>query len=50
MNSHVEGEFTFVCPVCEESLQVNDSMKQALVEKGCVVCGSDLTPDAFTLE
>ena len=47
MNSHAEGEFTFVCPVCEESLKVNDAMKDALVEKGCVVCGADLTTRAF---
>ena len=49
MESHVEEEFTFHCPVCEESLKVNDSMKQALVEKGCVVCGADLTVAAFTV-
>ena len=42
------GEFTFVCPECEESIAVDDPMKDALVENGCVVCGSPVTPAAFT--
>lgn len=42
------GEFVFVCPECEERLEVNGSMKEALVERGCVICGADLTAEAFT--
>jgi hypothetical protein len=40
--------FTFRCPTCEESLEVNGPMKEALEEKGCVVCGSSVTAAAFT--
>lgn len=43
-------EFVFLCPECGESLEVNDSMKEALVEKGCVVCGASVTAEAFTPE
>jgi hypothetical protein len=48
MDSHVTEDATFRCPVCEETLKVNASMREALVERGCVVCGADLTPDAFS--
>lgn len=41
-------EYVFVCPNCEESMEVNASMRDALVENGCVVCGSPVSPDAFT--
>lgn len=41
-------EYIFVCPVCEESMEVNASMRDALVENGCVVCGSPVSTDAFT--
>lgn len=42
------AHYNFVCPACGESLEVNDAMREALVEKGCVVCGASLTTDAFT--
>lgn len=41
-------EFTFVCPNCGESMTVNGPMKEALVEKGCVICGASLTSSAFS--
>mgnify|MGYP000748812417 CR=1 FL=1 len=41
-------EFTFVCPACGESLDVNDSMRTALLEKGCVICGSTVSDEAFS--
>ena len=48
MNREETAEFSFRCPSCEESLTVNGPMRAALVERGCVVCGADLTPAAFT--
>jgi ribosomal protein L37AE/L43A len=48
MNCEEATEFSFRCPSCEESLTVNGPMRAALVERGCVVCGADLTPAAFT--
>lgn len=43
-----ETEYVFDCPACGESLEVNGPMRDALLEKGCVVCGASLTPEAFT--
>lgn len=48
MHNDTEGECTFVCPECAESLEVNGPMKELLIEKGCVVCGADVTADAFS--
>lgn len=46
MNTGVE--YLFVCPVCEETIDVNSSMKDALVENGCVICGSSVSQAAFS--
>lgn len=50
MSSYGTGKenYTFVCPDCGESLAVNASMRDALIEKGCVVCGAAVTAAAFT--
>lgn len=40
-------DYTFVCPECGESMSVNGPMRDALVENGCVVCGADVSGDAF---
>lgn len=48
MSRGTNEEFTFVCPECGESLVVNDSMREALIEQGCVVCGAPLTAEAFS--
>jgi predicted RNA-binding Zn-ribbon protein involved in translation (DUF1610 family) len=42
------AEFGFVCPECGESLEVNGSMRDALVENGCVICGAAVSQDSFT--
>lgn len=43
----VDEDFTFICPECEESLTVNDSMMDALIDKGCVICGSTVSTESF---
>jgi hypothetical protein len=48
MSCENDGDYTFRCPECDEALEVNDSMKTALVERGCVLCGAPVTSDAFT--
>lgn len=40
-------DYQFVCPECDESIAVNESMKTAIVDSGCVVCGADISTDAF---
>lgn len=42
------AKFRFVCPECDESLEVNDSMKNTLIERGCVVCGATVMSQSFT--
>ncbi|ELZ04794.1 hypothetical protein C482_03331 [Natrialba chahannaoensis JCM 10990] len=40
-------DYTFVCPECSQSITVNASMREALVENGCVICGAPVTQSAF---
>lgn len=39
--------YQYVCPVCEETIEVNEGMREALLEHGCVLCGSDVSTEAF---
>jgi len=48
MSGEEGGNYAFVCPRCDESLEVNASMRDALIERGCVVCGTRVTAEAFT--
>jgi len=41
-------QLSFVCPECEERIDVNRSMREALLESGCVVCGTAVTSTAFS--
>lgn len=44
-----EGEgYAFVCPGCGEAIAVDEQMKEALVERGCVICEASVTAAAFT--
>lgn len=44
-----EDSYTFTCPECGEEMEVNDGMREALLEHGCVICGAGLSPEAFSL-
>jgi len=48
MGSGEGAEYVFHCPECDESLEVNDAMKAALVERGCVICGGTVTASDFS--
>jgi hypothetical protein len=48
MDSEQDEEYTFVCRTCGESLTVNESMRDALIERGCVICGTVVTAAAFS--
>lgn len=48
MSSKGDKEYVFCCPECDESLKVNDAMKESLVDRGCVICGTSVTAEAFT--
>ena len=41
-------DFVYVCPECSESIVVNDEMKLALKENGCVMCGATVSDGAFS--
>jgi transcription initiation factor IIE alpha subunit len=45
--SDESAEYTFTCPVCEETLVVNESMREALIERGCVICDTAVSSAAF---
>lgn len=42
------GDLTFHCPDCGEAMTVNESMRDALLDHGCVVCGSTVSTAAFS--
>lgn len=41
-------DYTFVCSSCSESIEVNESMKAAIEESGCVICGTIPSAADFT--
>ena len=41
-------EYNFACPECAEVISVNDGMREALLDNGCVICGADVSPEAFS--
>lgn len=41
-------EVLFVCPECGEHIDVNDAMREALVEHGCVICGAPVSSTDFS--
>jgi predicted RNA-binding Zn-ribbon protein involved in translation (DUF1610 family) len=41
-------ELTFHCPACGESMAVNTPMQEALLDHGCVVCGTTVSRSAFS--
>ncbi len=48
MSGERDEELSFVCPECEESLAVNEEMKNTLIQRGCVICGTPVSEEAFT--
>jgi predicted nucleic acid-binding Zn ribbon protein len=44
------AEYRFVCDECGESLEVNDAMRDTLIEKGCVICSATVTTTEFSTE
>ncbi|MFC7173845.1 hypothetical protein ACFR97_11660 [Haloplanus litoreus] len=41
-------ELVFHCPACGECMAVNAPMREALLDQGCVVCGSVVSQSAFS--
>ncbi|MHC3439589.1 DUF7560 family zinc ribbon protein [Natrialbaceae archaeon A-gly3] len=38
-------EYEFVCPECAQRIEVNASMREAILSNGCPVCSSPVTAD-----
>lgn len=41
-------DYTFECAECAETIEVNESMKEAIEESGCVICGAIPSESEFT--
>jgi hypothetical protein len=44
------GDLRFHCPDCDEAMSVNESMRDALLDHGCVVCGTSVSTNDFSSE
>ena len=44
------GNLRFHCPGCGENMSVNEPMRDALLDHGCVVCGTTVSASAFAPE
>jgi predicted RNA-binding Zn-ribbon protein involved in translation (DUF1610 family) len=44
------GNLRFHCPDCGEDMSVNEPMRDALLDQGCVVCGTAVSASAFSSE
>lgn len=43
-----DADHRFACPGCDSSIHVTTETREAILEQGCVICGSDVTADAFS--
>lgn len=42
-----EAQFKFYCSSCDSTLTVSKETRDALAEKGCILCGASVREDAF---
>lgn len=42
------NEYEFECPQCGEQFEVNDGMRDTLLEHGCPVCTASVSTAAFS--
>ncbi|ELZ72827.1 zinc ribbon domain-containing protein [Haloferax sp. Atlit-10N] len=40
-------DYEFTCSQCGERFAVNDGMRAAVLERGCPICGSPTSTEAF---
>ncbi|ARS89495.1 DUF7560 family zinc ribbon protein [Natrarchaeobaculum aegyptiacum] len=41
------SRYEFSCPECGQEIEVNESMREAMLEHGCPVCGATVTSGTF---
>jgi predicted nucleic acid-binding Zn ribbon protein len=39
--------YRFVCPACEQEIEINASMREAILESGCPVCTAGVGTEHF---
>ncbi|GAB7021055.1 FmdB family zinc ribbon protein [Halostagnicola sp. A-GB9-2] len=44
------SRYEFTCPECEQTIEVNESMRDATLTHGCPVCSADVTAADFAAE
>ena len=42
-----DAAYTFRCPQCEGTILASEETREGILETGCIVCGADVTADAF---
>lgn len=47
MSEAREHLFTFRCGECGESIEVDAPMREAMMDKGCVICGAAVPDSSF---
>lgn len=40
-------EYEFRCPDCEQLIEINDPMREAILDNGCPVCSAAVDADHF---
>jgi len=48
MLAYVSRQFTFDCPECSVETQVDEDVRTAILEDGCVLCRTSVGPGAFS--
>jgi predicted nucleic acid-binding Zn ribbon protein len=43
----IMSTYIFACPGCEEEIEVNDSMRSAILSSGCPICTEPIEPADF---
>ncbi|SIR72622.1 DUF7560 family zinc ribbon protein [Natronorubrum thiooxidans] len=44
------SRYEFTCPDCGQTIEVNESMREATLTHGCPVCGADVSAEDFAAE
>lgn len=42
-----DAAYTFRCPQCEGTVLASESTREGILERGCIMCGADVSEDTF---
>lgn len=43
------SRYTFVCPECEQEIEVDEPMRESILSSGCPVCAGATDSESFEL-